>query len=92
LKTDPALIDEEADIGPITAARLERALDRVAFIMSRRRDGGAGFLPLYRRIEADIAEQRAVEDALEAARDRARLRRPEKKLTRSTDQMAARSA
>lgn len=75
MKTDPALIDEEADIGPITAARLERALDRVAFIMSRRKDGGAGFLPLYRRIEADIAEQRAVEDALEAARERAKRAR-----------------
>jgi hypothetical protein len=58
--------------GPITAVRLEHCLDRLAFIMSRRADGGVGFLPLYRRIERDIAEQRAVEDALAQARERAR--------------------
>lgn len=74
---------ETRDIGPITAARLERCLDRCALIMSRERDGGAWLLPLYRRIEADVAEQRAVEEALSKARERAR---------RSRDRTAAQSA
>lgn len=77
------MIGEQTDIGPVTATRLERCLDRLAYIMSRRDDGGAGFLPLYRRIEADIVEQRAIEDALAEARLRAK---------RSRDRTAARSA
>ncbi len=58
--------------GPVTAARLERCLDRLALVMSEWDDGGAVFLPLYRRIERDIAEQQAVEQALAEARARAR--------------------
>lgn len=69
------MIDLEEPDGPVTVARLERCLDRLAFIMSRRRDGGAAFLPLYRRIERDIEEQRAVETALDEARARARRSR-----------------
>lgn len=77
------MIGDELAKGPITAARLERCLDKLAVVMSRESDGGAWALPLYRRIEADIAEQRAIEAALAEARDRAR---------RSKDRRAARSA
>ena len=77
------MIGEDEPDGPVTAARLERCLDRLAFIMSRRSNGGAEFLPLYRRIERDIEEQRAIDAALDQARDRAR---------RSRDRTATRSA
>jgi hypothetical protein len=62
--------------------RLERALDKLAGIMSRRTDGEL-LLPLFRRLEADIIEQRTVEAAMARARERAK---------RSTARTAARSA
>jgi len=67
---------------PIMAARIERCLDRIAEIIATDRDGGRVYLPIYARLERELAEHRAAEDLLAAVHERVR---------RLQDRMAARS-
>jgi len=56
---------------PVTAARVEAALDRLAEIMAASKRPHLG-VPLYRRFEAELARLREEEATVEAARARAR--------------------
>ena len=67
---------------PITAARLERCLDRIAEIITADRDGGRVYLPIYARLECELAEHHAAEELMAAAQQRVR---------RLRDRMIARS-
>ncbi|MET4036745.1 hypothetical protein ABIB94_009046 [Bradyrhizobium sp. JR7.2] len=56
---------------PITIDLLERCLDRLAYEMHRAPQGGEVYLPLFERLESDLAAAKAKEDMLERARVRA---------------------
>ena len=68
---------------PITAERIEQYLDFLAGVMAKAGRHAEGFLPIWRRLELELAKRREVEALLAAAKAR---------LTRSTDQTAARSS
>jgi hypothetical protein len=55
---------------PVTAERIERALDRVAEIIVARGDQGEKWLPLYDYLERALRDHKAKEDRLNAARQR----------------------
>ena len=55
----------------ITVDRLERALDRLCQIMAGEPDGGADLIPIFRRLEQEIALHRSADNAIAAARLRA---------------------
>ena len=57
----------------ITAAVLENCLDRVALLIAESGDKGAVCLPIYDRLEAELASLKAQEDRL--TRMRARIGR-----------------
>lgn len=64
-----------SNVDGITVDRLERALDRVCQIMAGEPDGGADLIPIFRRLEQEIALHRSADNAIAAARQRAlRLR------------------
>lgn len=67
---------------PVTLARIERALDRLAVIMTEHRDIAEDLLPIYRRLEREAEVFLEKESAFEAIRARAR---------RSQDRTAAQS-
>lgn len=56
---------------PITVDVLERCLDRLALVMHRAPMGGEVYLPIWERLEAEIATLKAKEDMMERARIRA---------------------
>lgn len=66
---------------PVTAARVEKALDTLAWIMSTSPTPHLG-VPLWKRLEAELARLREEESTVAAALSR---------LTRSPDRTAARS-
>ncbi|MBZ9992675.1 hypothetical protein [Mesorhizobium sp. BH1-1-4] len=53
---------------PITAQRIERALDRVAEIIVARGDDGEAWLALYEHLERALQDHRAKEERLAAVR------------------------
>jgi hypothetical protein len=55
----------------ITVARLERCLDRVALVMERAGKKAPVYLPIYERLETELAALKAKEAMLERARERA---------------------
>lgn len=59
------------DGDPITVATLEWCLDRLAYAMHRAPMGGEVYLPIYERLESDLAAAKAKEDMMERARARA---------------------
>jgi hypothetical protein len=65
---------------PVTAERLERALDRLAEIMIDLGDEGRACIPIYERLDRELLAIRRAEDTMAAARAR---------LTRSRDRTAA---
>ena len=65
----------------MTAADVELMLDKLAWIMSKSKLAHMG-APLWRRLEAELAELREAEAIVQAARERAK---------RSKDQRAAQS-
>lgn len=68
---------------PITAQRIERALNRVAEIIVARGDQGETWLPLYDYLERALQDCQAKEGRLAAAHERVK---------RLRDQTAARSS
>jgi len=66
---------------PITIERIERALDRLAEIMVDLGGDGPRCLPIYRRLEQELAALRETENEMSAVRERVR---------RSKDRTAAR--
>ena len=57
----------------ITAAVLEKCLDRVALLIAESGDKGAVYLPIYDRLEAELEALKAKEER--SARIRERIRR-----------------
>lgn len=55
---------------PVTAERIERALDRVAEIIVARGDRGEEWLPLYDYLERALQDHQAKEERLKAVSDR----------------------
>ena len=68
---------------PITAERIERALDRVAKIIVMRGDQGEAWLPLYEYLERALRDHIAKEERMAALRER---------VTRSMGRTEARSS
>lgn len=58
---------------PITVERIERALDTLALVMVQSGEEGSVYLPIYQRLERELTELRAEEDAM--SRVLARVRR-----------------
>lgn len=58
------------DAQHITTERIERALDRLAEIMVELGERGAHYLPIYERLEREIAERKALENKMAAVHDR----------------------
>lgn len=56
----------------ITSDLIEQCLDHCAVLMSRRADGGAKLLPIYLRLERELADWQGREAAQERARARVR--------------------
>ncbi|MFP9138727.1 hypothetical protein ACLI1C_16225 [Devosia sp. XGJD_8] len=54
----------------ITIETLETALDRLAVIMSEAPDDGVAYLPIWRRVERELAALRNQSDDLAAVRSR----------------------
>jgi hypothetical protein len=59
--------------GEITVDMLERCLDRLAIAMHRTSQGGEVYLPIFERLEAEIAAKKASETTM--ARALRRIRR-----------------
>lgn len=57
---------------PLTADRVERALDGLAEIMVKLGPEGRKCLPIYESIEKDLAVMRSAEDKMAAVRERAK--------------------
>lgn len=55
---------------PITIDLLERCLDRLAVVMARAPQGGEVYLPIFERLEAEIAAKKASESTVARARRR----------------------
>ncbi|MEJ1118844.1 hypothetical protein V9K92_10250 [Phyllobacterium sp. CCNWLW109] len=53
----------------ITAAKIEECLDKLAFFMNRSKDPSA-YLPIWKRLENELAMRRDVDDMLAVARAR----------------------
>ena len=68
---------------PVTAQRIERALDRVGELIVARGDQGEAWLPLYDHLERALQDHRAKEERLAAVRHR---------VIRSQDRTATRSS
>ena len=68
---------------PVTVAEIERHLDFVAWLMDQRPAHAELLLPIWRRLQREMASRKDVETQLAEARQR---------LTRSQDRMEARSA
>jgi hypothetical protein len=68
---------------PVTADRIERALDRVAEIIMARGEQGEAWLPLYDHLEQALRDHQAKEARLEEVRQR---------VIRLRDRMAGRSS
>jgi hypothetical protein len=65
---------------PLTSAEIERHLDLVAWLMDKASGKAHLFLPIWRRLELELAKQKEAETMIEAARQR---------LRRSQDRTAA---
>lgn len=55
---------------PVTAERIERALDNLARIMVEFGDEGTKLLPIYERLEEELTAIKSGEDKMAAVRDR----------------------
>ncbi|PPQ14047.1 hypothetical protein CV770_39090 [Bradyrhizobium sp. AC87j1] len=64
---------------PIAVARLEWCLDRLADNMRQSPQGGEVYLPIWERLESEIASLKAKEAMMERARVRAARLMEEKK-------------
>jgi len=60
---------------PVTADRIERALDGLAGIIADAGDGGRVYLPMFARLERELAEMREGDAALAAVLERAARKR-----------------
>ncbi|MEY9880458.1 hypothetical protein [Bradyrhizobium sp. USDA 329] len=58
-------------MGEITIEVLERCLDCLAILMNQSPKGGEVYLPLFERLESELAALKAKEDMMERARVRA---------------------
>jgi hypothetical protein len=58
--------------GEITVEVLERCLDRLALVMHRASQGGEVYLPLFEKLEAEIAAKQANESTMSRALRRVR--------------------
>lgn len=56
----------------ITTGLLEKCLDRVALAIDRAGSKGAVYLPIYERLESELAQLRTNDNTLDRARQRAR--------------------
>ncbi|AHY56344.1 hypothetical protein ACVIW2_006371 [Bradyrhizobium huanghuaihaiense] len=56
---------------PITVDTLERCLDCLAILMDQSPQGGEVYLPIFERLESELATAKAKEDMMERARVRA---------------------
>lgn len=73
------MTDYTSDGKPITAERIERALDAVArYIVELGREGPV-VLPIYRRLKAELAKLQAEKAEMEEIRERARLFRQKRR-------------
>jgi hypothetical protein len=72
---DRAWMADRKHVGPvvITVDILERCLDRMALLITESGDKGVAYLPVYERLETELAELAAKQDRM--ARIRARIRR-----------------
>lgn len=55
---------------PVTIERIERALDEIALAIHMAGDQGAAYIPLYDRLEREMADRRSKLDTLASARAR----------------------
>lgn len=58
--------------GEITIDLLERCLDRLAVVMHRASQGGEVYLPIFERLEREIADRHASESTMARAMRRVR--------------------
>ena len=56
---------------PVTAERIEAALDGLAGIIADTGDGGRVYLPIFARLERELAEMREGDAAMTAVLERA---------------------
>lgn len=61
--------------GAVTVERLEGALDCLAEVMVEMGNDGAVYLPIYERLERELAEMRSAQDKMTAIRERAKAAR-----------------
>ncbi len=59
---------------PLTVERLERALDDLAILIDDYGDRGRELLPMYKKLDTELADMRAEADLMASVR--ARLKRP----------------
>lgn len=74
MKLVPVKITQQSAKQPITAERIERALDHLAEIIVQLGEGGAHYLPIYERLENELAAMKAQEAMMERVRERARVK------------------
>lgn len=70
--TDGNLRRISKDTTAVTVAKLEERLDKLAYVMSRSKEASI-YLPLWKRLEHELALRRDVEEVLEAANSRVKL-------------------
>lgn len=55
---------------PLTVEEIERHLDLVAYLMEKARKDATRYLPIWRRVNLELAKQQEIEMILASARDR----------------------
>lgn len=68
VRPDVGALNEATQEEPITAAEWERCLDRLALEMQRVGKRGIAYLPIYERLESEIAAAKERKAALERVR------------------------
>lgn len=57
---------------PVTAKRIERALDRLAEIIVQKGDEGWKWVSIYKKLDEELMRLKALEDDMKIIRERAR--------------------